>query len=332
MVHMKTFNKNVIKNLVNHFKPGILSKAGGLQKDFTVIEMSAQGFAVAEVTIGQQKPLLKNCHFIYNENIKIRSELMVELFERRKINTAQSFLVLSPQYYKLLLAEAPPIPLEDLRVVMPAKIKDSIPWELTDSTSDVMPLPDDAFRGRKKSVYVASAQTSVIAQQVEMLRGIGIKPISISIAEIALLGFESLMLHQPKESYGVLKLGDTEGLINMVCDGNVYLSRRLNVALNDLVKQEIERQVFFDQLVLEIQRSVDFYESQMGKGPVAKIQLLPTAVELGVGYEYVEENISTDIEWFDPFELVEIGVEVQHKDKAHCTSAFGSAMRVLLHG
>ena len=85
----------------------------------------------------------------------------------------------------------------------------------------------------------------------------------------------------------------------------------------------------FDQVVLEIQRSVDFYESQLGKGAVTQIIMLPPPMDLGIGFEYIEQNISTDISVLNPFEELNYDQELSIKDQAYCTGAIGAAIEGL---
>lgn len=294
------------------------------------IEISENGFAIVEVAKEDAHLIVKTCQFIQNTNVKIRADLIAELITRRDVNTNICSLILGLNDYKLLLAEAPPIPLEDLRVLMPAKVKDSLPWELQDGTNDVFKLPDDAFRGRKKSVYIASAKTNMIRERIDLLHKINIKPKVVGITELTMLGFEEMIKDKNVDSsYGLLTLTDSEGVVNMMHDGTIYLTRRLHIALSDLQNKELDKRNFFDQIILEIQRSIDFYESQMGKGGVKNIYILPTSQDISSGFDYIIENISTNITKLNPYEKLKGTSEISTKDKAYCVNCLGEAIRII---
>ena len=112
----------------------------------------------------------------------------------------------------------------------------------------------------------------------------------------------------------------------MMCDGHIYFTRRMVIALAKLADPEINKQDIFDQVVIEIQRSVDFYESQLGKGGIAKIILLPPSVDLGLGFDYIEQNISTDIEIISPLEILGFEHDGHTKDEGFCLAALGAAL------
>ena len=131
--------------LLGKFKGRSKKKKG---PSVTVIEINDDGFAVVEVSFDSGAPRILNCQFVNNTNPTIRSELIAELFERRNIGTSTVKLVLSDSKYKFLLAEAPNAALEGLRAIMPSKIKDSLPWKLSEVTADVLPLPTVVFLGQ----------------------------------------------------------------------------------------------------------------------------------------------------------------------------------------
>lgn len=290
------------------------------------VELHEKGFAVAQVSLESDGIKIKQCQFIHNTNAKIRGELIAEMFSRLNISHENCRLVLSGNSYKFLLAEAPNAPLENLRAIMPSKIKDSLPWKVSDTTADVLLLPPDAFRGRKKSVYVAVAETKPLEQHLDLLHSVAIDPEAVVTVEMAIKGYWRIIRPPARTSIGVMRLSESGGVIVMICDGAIYLARRIAVSLSSLADEGVNRQEIFDQVVLEIQRSVDFYESQLGKGPVAKVVLLPPPIDLGIGFDYIEQNISTEIERMNPFEVLEFDQELSMKDQSYCISVLGAAI------
>lgn len=295
----------------------------------TVIAISESGFAIVEVALKGQIPQVLCCQFVSNTNASIRAELIAELIERRGINTQSVKMVLCDSRYKFLLAEAPQAPIESLRAIMPVKIKDSLPWRLSEITADVLMLPSDAFRGRKRSVYVAVANNPYLEEQLEMLKSIRVEPVGVTTVEIALKAYWRLLETPAAVTVGILCMTESGGVIIMVCDGAIYLARRMAIALDTLGAEGVNKQDVFDQVILEIQRSVDFYESQLGKGPVSKIVLLQPPVDLGIGFDYIEQNISVDIELFRPLEQLEYTHDLTQVEESNCMGALGAALEGL---
>lgn len=326
MGSVRQYAMNVVQTLQGRGLSRIVRSKKTKEKLCTAIALRAEGFAVAEIKLEEDRPKVIQCHFVHNTNLKIRGELIAEMISRRKISTQNVVLVLDSADYRFLLADAPDVPVENLRYVMPNKIKDSLPWKVADTTIDVLVLPPDAFRGRKKNVYVAAVETDLVSHNVRMLRKAACDVVAVTTVEMALKSFWDIAMMSPKESIGILSLSGAGGIVLMMSEGAVYLTRKISVALDTLGNDGVDRQEIFDQIVLEIQRSVDFYESQLGKGTVTKLVMLPTTVDLGVGYDYIEQNISTDIDRLDPLSLYSHSHEMSARDQAFCMTALGAAV------
>jgi MSHA biogenesis protein MshI len=96
----------------------------------------------------------------------------------------------------------------------------------------------------------------------------------------------------------MLSFGEDGGLLTVSWRGELYLSRRIDVTLAQLLDADHERKhQSFDKITLELQRSLDHFERQFSFISVARLVLAPTAAD---GLEtYLASNLYTRVETLD---------------------------------
>lgn len=227
-----------------------------------------------------------------------RVEVLRSLADQKGWGNAVTDLVLPMEQYQVFQMERPTgIEDSELADALKWKLRDLLEFSPSDAISDVFPFPADAARGRGELVNVVAARKSLLKDLVELLQASGLKPGRIDIADLAL---RNLVARLDPENKGAALVHLRENYGQMViCRGQtLYLSRRLDVSasgLRDAARQEGVVQA----LALELQRSLDYYESQMGQVPPATIRLvasdsvLPLASMLS---SYLAVGVS-DLDW-----------------------------------
>jgi MSHA biogenesis protein MshI len=85
------------------------------------------------------------------------------------------------------------------------------------------------------------------------------------------------------------------GLLTITFKGELYLSRRIDVTLEQLLERDSDRQhACFDKITLELQRSLDHFDRQFHYVNVLKLMLAPTGAE-GL-HEYLAANLYMPVE------------------------------------
>jgi len=176
--------------------------------------------------------------------------------------------------YNLYLLEAPDVPADEMRQAVRWKVKDLLDMPADEAVIDVFPLPEDAFPGRARMVYLVAAARNRIEQLVALITGAGLQLSRIDIAELAL---RNVFSRSTDDSNGlaVLALQGGSSCMNISRESQLYMTRRINTRIEAGAPQTAGWEEVLDRLVLEIQRSLDYYESQMGQSPIARVQLLP---------------------------------------------------------
>lgn len=196
-----------------------------------------------------------------------------QLVTEQALQGAPVQLVLPMDDYQVFQLERPEgIADSELADALRWKLKDLIDYSPADAVCDVFEFPKDASRGRGELVNLAVARKSLVAGYLELLDAAGLTLHSVNIAELA-LGNLAAGLDTPNRSVALVYLSENHGQV-VVCRGDtLYLSRRLDVALADL-RDASRQEVTVQSLALEVQRSLDYFESQLGQAPPRQLHLL----------------------------------------------------------
>ena len=213
-------------------------------------------------------------HLIAFERVALQSEedagmALSKLVKSMKIEGKECSYVLNRKDYNLHLIEAPEVEASELRAAVRWKIKDLLDMKVEDAAIDVFQVPTDAYRGRNM-VYVVASLKSKIKGIVEMVNESGLEMAVIDIPELVMRNLSNRYIDD-ENGVAFMDLRRNGSTMNITRQGELYLSRRINTQLDPNIMQSIEWESLKDRLALEIQRSLDYYESQMGQIPINRI-------------------------------------------------------------
>jgi MSHA biogenesis protein MshI len=84
----------------------------------------------------------------------------------------------------------------------------------------------------------------------------------------------------------------------------------------------------YSSLVLEVQRSMDYYESQFGEGAVSRLMMIPVGTAATASLtQYAEENLTVPVGLYDLSEWVDGVDRVSSEEILRCLPALGGALR-----
>ena len=217
--------------------------------------------------------------------------------------------MLDANEYSLLLTEAPDVPPDELRAAIRWRIKDLIDFHINDATLDVFDLPGEKAAGRARSMYAVAARSSAIQKRADMMSAAGINLDVIDIPEMAQRNLAALL---PEDAKGVVLLSFTSGggLITISKQSEIYLSRNIDIGL-DMMASFQDTNELFDRIALEVQRSLDYYDSHFRQAPITTIALAPMPREVPGLVEYLKANLSASVITMDLTKLMECEAELK---------------------
>jgi len=233
--------------------------------------------------------------------------------------------VLDANEYSLLLTEAPDVPPDELRAAIRWRIKDLIDFHINDATLDVFDLPGEKAAGRARSMYAVAARSSAIQKRADMMHAAGINLDVIDIPEMAQRNLAALL---PEDAKGVVLLSFTSGggLITISRQSDIYLSRNIDIGLEMMASFQDTGELF-DRVVLEVQRSLDYYDSHFRQSPVTTLALAPMPHEVPGLVDHLKANLSLNVITMDLTKLMECEAELKPELQSLCLAVLGAALR-----
>ncbi len=272
-----------------------------------------------------RRPVLRRFEFLPGQAGAQADKALARLADQHDLGRARCTMVLDSADYTLLLTEAPDVPAEELRAALRWRIKDLIDFHINDATLDVFELPGERASGRTRPMYVVAARSHAIQRRVDLMNAAGVNLDIIDIPELAQRNLAALL---PQDAKGVVMLSFTPhgGLLTITRQGELYLSRSLDVGL-DAFAQAGDRAAYFERVMLEVQRSLDYYESHFRQAPVAAIVLAPASRLVGELAGYLQSNLNVTAQLFALHELVDSQADVPAELPACCLLTVGAALR-----
>jgi len=252
---------------------------------------------------------------------------------RHRLKNADCVFVLNEDDYELELLEAPPVDDAELKQAVKWKLKDLIQMPIDKAAIDVFRLPDDAYRGRMKMLYAVAADKDIVEQRLRFIRRCDLTPAVVDIPEMSL---RNICMHLPEMEHGTVALLDmkeSQGAMMMYSHDALYLTRQIEMGYSSFAAQpggfSLDNGVMVERLSLDLQRSLDYYESQLGKGIANRIYLLPLEEESVHFTDDLQPSIATPIMNFDARECLpfEDNVNPSVGEQAYCLTVMGAVLR-----
>ena len=113
--------------------------------------------------------------------------------------------------------------------------------------------------------------------------------------------------------------------INLLSDASLYFTRQLSYCAGSDVSAA-------SSAALELQRSLDYYESQVGKPPCIRLMVMPLQPDDSPLMNELRQNLPLDVHSLNLESLVSSLVPLPQSLQAHTTVAVSAALRSVLSG
>jgi MSHA biogenesis protein MshI len=235
--------------------------------------------------------------------------------------------VLKPADYQLALVEAPDVPPAELRAAMRWRLKDSIDFRVEDAVIDVFDLPDQTRGGHGRMMYAVAARRSAIDGYAKVLDGVPNFDV-IDVPELCLRNLAALL---PMASAGValLHLGETHASIVLVRGKTFYLARQMELGRPGANAVNVNGTPRMDaaSVVLELQRSLDYYERHFDQPPITRIAISPAGPRAAELAEDLGRETGFEVTMLDLNALLSCKSPIETDAQATCLLAVGAALR-----
>lgn len=242
------------------------SKAKGL----LCLSFSADGIALSVTPDPSQTAAISRVDFLSAKK-ENQIETLKRYLEKQGLQTIDCAVVLQPADYRLVQVDAPDVDEATLSSSALWLAKDLIDMPIAEAAVDAFYVP--VRKGQPAKAQAIVAKMPALIQLRDSLSALGLNLMTIDIEELAL---RNLLYRKEEQQRGAgLIYFDNDHLQLMIMQsGLVSLVRRLNTVVSSSNEEEVK-----SQLVLEIQRSLDFYQTQQGRPAPQQLYLMPGVLQ-----------------------------------------------------
>ncbi len=231
--------------------------------------------------------------------------------------------------YQVLPVEVLNVPADELKTAVRWKIKDLLDYHIDDAAIDVLRIPTDKGVSPNHGMYAIATRNEVIQRYVTLFEEANIPLSVIDIPEMAQRNI-ALLLEEPGRGLALLSFDEEGGLLTITCDTELYLSRHIEAPLPQLLQEDTEqRQRYLDRIVMELQRSFDYFGRQFHDIELTKLMVAP--LPLSIGLEgYLARNLQMEVEMVDLHQLFDFSKAslLQQDQLTRCFLTLGAALRL----
>jgi MSHA biogenesis protein MshI len=297
-----------------------------------------------------QPPTLQSLHYSAIDNKAETSDLLKQFVQQNGLDNFPIVTTLLTADSNLVMLEKPEVTKDELRQAVRWKIKESVSFDINNAIVDVFEIPGQKERGRTPLVYVTAADKDFLKQQIQRLEEQNLEIESIDIAELVMRNIAAL-LPEDQQGIALLKLDATQGLMTLTQDSSLYLARNIEVGYNSLATittssilgenaeeenglaleegMSPDQQRSLDAIVLEVQRSLDYYESHFAKPAINSLVIAPIPYEIPGMIKYLAAALGLQVRLLDLNAVLDMQVSMSVEQQAHCFFAIGAALKKL---
>lgn len=291
------------------------------------VSYSNQELALAYVERSQGGPALQHCEIRKAGNWAEAARILEDTVKEQDLENTRCNFVMCTDDYSLLLIEEPSVEEAELAQAAKWKIKDMVDRPLDQLAISVFRVPQDAYRGQREMLYVVAAEKKRVQQAVDMIVASGLRLTSVDIPELAMLNLLHLQDLGGDQGVAMIDLRHNGSLLSLCKNDALYLTRHLNTQVGEDVLQSYDWDAIRERLVLEIQRSLDYYESQMGQGQVTRLLLTPRKQDSEGLVAQLNEAMGVKVETLS-LDMLKVNRDLPAEQQQSCMMAIGGALRV----
>jgi MSHA biogenesis protein MshI len=237
--------------------------------------------------------------------------------------------VVAAEDYQLIQVEAPEVLPSELRAAVRWRLRDVISFHIDDAVVDVFEIPDQSRRSQTKMMFAVAARSAAVERLANTLSPSAAALDVIDIPELCLRNLAA-QLSQDQRGVALLMLGEKSAQLTLTRQGVLYQTRRIDFARGFDVSNDDAADADIDAaaLALELQRSLDYYESHYDQTPIGDLVIVPNDQRAQRLAEALKSETSLKIGLFDVREIFEVPAGIEIGTGASCMTALGAALRV----
>ncbi|MBF0311268.1 MAG: hypothetical protein HQL56_17260 [Magnetococcales bacterium] len=299
--------------------------------------VTPEGVAVAHVVWEEEQPVLKKCFFEESAaQGNVDGFMLAELLKKNELFHYPFVGVLPDNVYEIFPFDAPQVPLSEMGLAIKWRLKDRLDFPVEEAVVEVFDLPGNRPGEPPKSVYVAVAREREVRACIQRFQDAKVTLKAVDIPELIFRNLTS-RLEDDRDGMASLYLWRRRGLVMLTKQKTMYLARHINTGLEQLMDavdgrgtisaRELAGVGLVDELALEVQRTMDYFESHFFQSPAASLHIAPMEIPFPNLPEVMADKLGMRVKPMQLASILKIETEAAELDLARSLSAIGAAMR-----
>ncbi len=206
---------------------------------------------------------------------------------------AECLVVVGSGSYELVSIDRPAVPDDELALALPWAVQDLTRRPAAKLITDYFQMASQPSGHDKLNVVCSDSEQ--LQPVVDALQQLGLELTTISIEELALAS--QLTSDQPQAL--LFQVPGDDLLLLLVHEGKLHLARRLR-GYQEIHSAPLEQwgAPLIDTLAVELQRSMDYFESQLRQPPVKEVVLALQLAEIGLFAEMLAASLIVPVQFW----------------------------------
>ncbi len=266
------------------------------QKECQVgVDFLPDGVAVAQVATGKKFPgRILRSEFVEADGQEAQVEALKGWVQKNGLQKSPCVCLVANDDCDIYQVERPEVEDAELIQAVSWKIKDLVNYDVTNAVVDSYPMP--ANKNRQQQVGVVAARESVIRSYVDSIKACSMKLNALDIHELVRANLP-VVQNSAEQSLALLTLTAESGLLSIYNDTDLYVSREFKIGIDQIGLATPDDESTYEALLLELQRSLDYFESQYGLGMVTNLRIFPQLKATEKMAMYLQNLTNFDIEF-----------------------------------
>ena len=248
--------------------------------------------------------------------------------DHEDLHNARVSTVLPADSYSMQLVETPDVPPAELRDAVRWRIQNLVEFPISEAAVEIFEMPAQRHSSGRSMLHAVVAHRDEIVKQVERIRR---AKLNLEVIDIPELCVRNIAVRLPQDADGVAFLHFTDdcGYLTITRQGILYMIRRIETRRGELADAPDDVFSLLERsagVALEVQRSLDFYESHYDCPPVNELVLGP-GPNLDTHASTLAENLGISVSRLNLDDLFTVGTEIRPDVQSDCLLAIGAALR-----
>jgi MSHA biogenesis protein MshI len=286
------------------------------------VDFTPTGVAVVDVkNDGKQRGAVTRSAFLPAVGAAEQTQVLQQWVDANGLKNAPCFALIAKHDVQIFQLEKPAVEADELLQAVSWKVKDLISYDVTTAVVDIFELPPSP-KNPKSYINAVVANESVVAGYVDSIRAADLDLRVIDVHDLVARNFQ-LSYDLSSQTAAILQFSDNAGQITVYHDRDLYVARDFKIGLRDIENAGAGDEALYDNLLLELQRSMDYFESTFGMGNVQKLVMFPRVPGTEKMASYLQNYVAYELDFAHIDQLGDAAALERHCFPAYCAALRG---------